>query len=43
MFVVKKVKNAVPWTYVIIDLNGEQTVRAFFENKLQKQIEKKFE
>ena len=24
VFVIKKVKNTVPWTYVIIDLNGEE-------------------
>ena len=23
IFVIKKVKNAVPWTYAINDLNGE--------------------
>ena len=26
VFVIKKVKNAVPWTYVISDLNGEEIV-----------------
>ena len=25
MFVVKKIKNTVPWTYVIRDLNGEES------------------
>ena len=25
-FVIKKIKNAVPWTYVISDLNGEQII-----------------
>ena len=24
VFVIKKVKNTVPWTYVINDLNGEE-------------------
>ena len=26
IFVIKKVKNIVPWTYVINDLNGEQII-----------------
>ena len=26
VFVIKKVKNAVPWTYVINDLNGEEII-----------------
>ena len=27
VFVIKSVKNTVPWTYVISDLNGEEIVR----------------
>ena len=34
-FVIKKVENAVPWTYVINDLNGEEIVGTFYEKKLQ--------
>ena len=30
-FVVKKVKNTVPWTYIISDLNGEEIVGNFYE------------
>ena len=26
VFLIKKVKNTVPWTYGIIDLNGEEIV-----------------
>ena len=26
----QKVKNTVPWTYVIEDLNGEETVETFY-------------
>ena len=26
LFVIKKIKNTVPWTYIIIDLNGEEIV-----------------
>ena len=33
---IKKVKNTVPWAYVINDLNGEEIVEAFYENKFQK-------
>ena len=30
----KKVKNTVPLTYVVNDLNVKETVRIFFEKKL---------
>ena len=33
---IKKVKNSVPWTYVIEYLNGEETAGAFYEKELQK-------
>ena len=42
VFVIKKVKNIVQWTYVINDLNSEEIVRTFFEKGLQKQIKKSF-
>ena len=29
VFVIKKVKNTVSWTYVINDLNGEEIIRTF--------------
>ena len=32
VFVIKKVKITVPWTYVINDLNGEEIVETFYEN-----------
>ena len=35
-FMIKKVKNTVPWTYVINDLNGEEIVRPFYRKELQK-------
>ena len=28
---IKKVKNTVPWTYVINDLNGEELFGTFYE------------
>ena len=36
VFVISKIKNTVPRTYVIMDLNGEEFVGAFGENELQK-------
>ena len=42
IFVIKKVKNTVPWTYVINVLNGEKIVGMFYENELQKTNQKKF-
>ena len=41
-FIVKKIKNTVPWTYVISDLNGEEIVGSFYEKELQKTIQKEF-
>ena len=35
IFIIKKIKNTVPWTYVINDLNGEEIIGTFFENELQ--------
>ena len=32
---IKTVKNTVPWTYIISDLNGKEIVGTFYENKLQ--------
>ena len=36
VFVIKKVRNTVPWTYVINDLTGEEIVWTFYEKELQK-------
>ena len=38
----KKIKNTVPWTYVINDLNGEEIAGTFSENELQKTNQKEF-
>ena len=35
-FVIKKVKNTVPWTYVINDLNGDDIIGTFYEKELQR-------
>ena len=32
----KKVKNTVPWTYVINDLDNEEIIGSFYEKELQK-------
>ena len=42
IFVVEKIKNTVPWTYVISDLNGEKIVGSFYEKELQKTNQKEF-
>ena len=36
VFVIEKVQNTVPWTYVIEDLNGYEIVGMFYEKELQK-------
>ena len=33
VFMIKKVENTVPWTYVISDLKGEEIVLMFYEKK----------
>ena len=37
----KKVKNTVPWEYVIIDLNDEEIHGTFYEKELQKTNQQK--
>ena len=34
VFMIEKVKNTVPWTCLISDLNGEEIVGSLFEKKL---------
>ena len=36
VFLIKEVKNTVPWTYIINSLNGEEVIETFYENELQK-------
>ena len=40
--VIKKVKNTVPWTYVINDLNGEEIIGTFDEKVMQKTSQEEF-
>ena len=42
IFAIKKVKNTVPWTYVINDLNGEEITGTFYEKELQKTSQEEF-
>ena len=42
IFLVSKVKNTVPWTYAINDLNGEEIIGTFYEKELQKTNQQKF-
>ena len=32
---ISKIKNTVPWTYVINSLNGEEVIETFYEKELQ--------
>ena len=41
-FVVSKIKDTVPWTYVIIDLNDEPNTGSFYEQELQKSSQEKY-
>ena len=42
VFIISKIKNTVPWTYVINDLNGEEIIGTFYEKELQKTNQKEF-
>ena len=42
LFLIEKVKNTVPWTYVINDLNGEEIIGTFYEKELQGTNQQKF-
>ena len=41
-FIIGKIKNTAPWTYVISDLNGEPITGSFYEKELQKTSQEKF-
>ena len=42
VFGIKKIRNTVPWTYVIDDLNGEEITGTFYEKELQKIDQQEF-
>ena len=42
VFVIKEVKNIVPWTYVIKDVNGEEIIGTFYGKELQETNQQEF-
>ena len=42
IFIIKKIKNTVPWTYILNDLNGAEIIGTFYENELQKTKQNEF-
>ena len=42
IFVIKEIKNTVPWTYVINDFNGEEIIETFYEKEFQKINQQEF-
>ena len=42
VFVMKEIKNTVPWTYVINDPNGKEIIGTFYKNELQKTNQEEF-
>ena len=42
VFVINKIKNIVPWSYAISDLNVEEITGSFYEKELQKTSQEKF-
>ena len=39
---IRKVKNTVPWAYIINDINGEEIIGTFYEKEPQKNNQQKF-
>ena len=42
IFVISKIKNTVPWTYVLNDLKDEEIIGTFYENELQSTKQNEF-
>ena len=42
VFMIKKIKNTVPWTYLINDLNDEKIVGTRYDKELQKTNQQEF-
>ena len=42
VFVIKKVKNTVPWTFVINDFNEKEIVGTFYKKELKRTNQKEF-
>ena len=43
VFVVNKIKNTVPWIYVVSDLNGEKLLEAFMKKNCKNLMRKNLE
>ena len=41
-FVISKIENTVPWTYIINDLNGNEINETFYEKELQMTNQREF-
>ena len=42
VFMIKEVKNTVPWTHVINDFHGDEITGTFYEKELQKANQEEF-
>ena len=42
VFIISKIKNTIPWTYVINDLDGEKIIGTFYKKELQKSNQQEF-
>ena len=42
VFISSKIKNTVPYTYIIDDVKGEEIIGSFYEKELQKTNQKEF-
>ena len=42
VFIISKIKNTVPWTYVINDLNDKEITGTFYKKELQKPNHQEF-
>ena len=40
VFVLSKIKNTVPWAFVVSDLNGEEITGSFYEKEFQNLVKK---
>ena len=43
IFVINKVKNSVPWTYVVSDFKRKNIFEMIYEREFQKKIKKSLE
>ena len=43
IFVIKEIKNTVPWMYVINNINAEEIIGTFYEKNCKKQTNKNLE